>query len=746
MQPLSEEVMSSRHILGRLYGPIATCIESTRNGRLYNRPLWENALRDEIFLEKVATKALFLELGHPADREETDMKQACACIPEVPKIVGDDLYAYVDILDTPNGRLLKTLVDYGFVPGISSRGSGDVMDNNQVDPETFFLETWDIVQLPAVKKARLNVCESLDSTNIQLKRALAESYKTAKDEDKDTMKKALNNLNIDIKEELSNIDEATSITETLQLSDDLEKQIKDLIGLYAEKITYNQTDRGVQIITIMNGQVPNKEKGHEEMIEILENNGYKVVDELFQDNTLIKKGMSFIDIDKKQAQEALTEKTVEDTNKKVLTDADIPWDDEETPLVEDAEDTADIPEETTEEATEEATDEVEVEVEDAEEDDSEEEVEDATNESEEDSDEAETDDTSEEDVELNTVGDAIELLQEYDNDMRVEFENIELNGEEYEIDKLSHFVDGDNEEDPILVIGVDCEPSEGSTEDEEEIPVETEEDAEEIDVESDTEDASEEEAPETDEDTESADDDGDEEVIESLKEMIRQKEAMENELNTLRKANAVGNAKVEELQEKLVKFRTAFRNARAVAVKVPELKSEVAELTEQLKQSDAQIETLTEKVNNARQLKESVHTSKVEVKRLNEAVSTLEAKLEGQTKVYTEKLQERTNLAKSYKARFIETLTKYVESKANMLGVNPSEITSRLNENYTLADVDAVCDQILESTVNFGRLPFSGRAKTSARIMESVSKPVRTSPEYGYEVDDALLELAGLKK
>ena len=188
MQPLSEEEMTARHILGRLYGPIATCVESTRNGRLYNRPLWEKALEDEIFLEKVATKALFLELGHPADREETDMKQACACIPEVPKIVGDDLCAYVDILDTPNGRLLKTLVDYGFVPGISSRGSGDVMDNNQVDPETFFLETWDIVQLPAVKKARLNVCESLDSDGIKLKKALAESYKAAKEEDRDTMK------------------------------------------------------------------------------------------------------------------------------------------------------------------------------------------------------------------------------------------------------------------------------------------------------------------------------------------------------------------------------------------------------------------------------------------------------------------------------------------------------------------------------------------------------------------------------
>lgn len=141
LQPLSEEEKTKRHILGRLYGPIATCKEGTRNGRLYNKALWEKALQDDIFREKVANKSLFLELGHPLDREETDMRNVCACIPELPKIVNGDLYAYVDILDTANGRLLKTLCDYGFVPGISSRGSGDVMPNDEVDPETFFLET-----------------------------------------------------------------------------------------------------------------------------------------------------------------------------------------------------------------------------------------------------------------------------------------------------------------------------------------------------------------------------------------------------------------------------------------------------------------------------------------------------------------------------------------------------------------------------------------------------------------------------
>ena len=36
---LSEEEKASRHILGRLYGPIATTKEKTRNGRGYNKEL-----------------------------------------------------------------------------------------------------------------------------------------------------------------------------------------------------------------------------------------------------------------------------------------------------------------------------------------------------------------------------------------------------------------------------------------------------------------------------------------------------------------------------------------------------------------------------------------------------------------------------------------------------------------------------------------------------------------------------------
>jgi hypothetical protein len=615
MQPLTEEEKASRHILGRWYGPIATCNESTRNGRRYNRELWEKALNDELFHEKIANKCLFLELGHPQDREETDMSKVCACIPEMPKIINGDLCACVDILDTPNGRILKTLCDYGFVPGVSSRGSGDVMPNNDVDPDTFYLETFDCVAIPAVKRARGVMCESLDKNAVNLKKALTESINKASEEDKAIMKETLENLDIDI-----------------------------------------------------------------------------------------------------EASEEVKEELVE----KKLTVDEIPWDPEENPDV------------LTEDTDEEETSEEEVEAEEVEaiEEIPEEPIEEPVGESE----EVIVDVDSSEEVTVNTVADAIEQLQEYDDETEVQFEPIEIEGKEYNIDKLETFVD---EEENILVVGVNCEEAEENSDDTdsnieaqpEETPVETVDSAE--------------------DENESAEDAGDEEVIESLKEMVRQKEALETEISDLRKAKSVGDAKEKELQEKLNRYRTAFRTTSAEAAKVPELQSKVKELTEQLTQAQNNVKTLTEKVNKAQQLKESIEGNKANERRLTEEVSkltkkseALEAKLEGQTKQYSVKLKERTDLAKKYKARFIETLTKYVESKANMLGVKPSEITSRLNESYTLADVDAVCNEILESATPFSRLPFGGRAKVPARITESVSKK---TPDYDDDLS-SLYELAGLKK
>ena len=585
MQPLSEEEKASRHILGRLYGPIATCKEKTRNGRGYNKELWERALSDEIFKEKLATKSLFLELGHPADREETDMTCVCACIPEMPKIVNDDLYAYVDILDTPNGKLLKTLCDYGFVPGISSRGSGDIMANDEVDPETFFLETWDIVQLPAVKKARLAMCESFDGKK-PLKAVLQESYDAANDEDKKVMKESLENLDI-------KLDEA-----------------------------------------------------------------------------------------------------IED---------EIPIEDPDAPI----EETLVEAEETAEETEEVPAEEVEASVEE----------------------EKPVEEPVEEAPEALTVGAFADELKDYDKELSLEWKPIVIDGKEYPIEAVSF---DNSEEGKILAEVSYALPEEENTINDEEAVAE--EPAE-----------KEPEVP-----AEEAGDAGEDEVIESLKEAVRQKDLLENEVRDLKNQKTVSDAEVQGLKEELEKYKGGFMRVSELASKSTSLDKENKSLKEQLNLKDIEVKDLKTKIENHTSLTESVNAEKAAVKDLTEKLAKVQAEAEETEKSLNEELatarkkaSDRANLAKSYKAKYDAVIERYVANKAKMLGVRPQDITSKLAESYSLDDIDNVCNDLLnESRPQFGLVGGNPRV----RVNESVKSEKKViDPDNGYEIDDDLLILAGLK-
>ena len=107
-QRLSKEEMERRGILGRLIGPCADFIAPTRNGRHYSEKLWENVFNDPIMKERIDNGVCYGELGHPLDREETDMEKIALCLAEVPKKGKDGkLRAVFDILNTPNGKMLK---------------------------------------------------------------------------------------------------------------------------------------------------------------------------------------------------------------------------------------------------------------------------------------------------------------------------------------------------------------------------------------------------------------------------------------------------------------------------------------------------------------------------------------------------------------------------------------------------------------------------------------------------------------
>ena len=210
---LSPEEMKSRGILGRLVGPCADFTIPTRNGRKYEESLWDRVFDDEIVNEKIKNKCLFGELGHPLDREEVDPEKIAIALNEVPKKNDKgQLIACFDILNTPCGKILKSLCDYGTTIGISSRGSGDLITeangDEVVDPETYYFECFDAVLLPAVKSARLKyMTESMDPNAMKLKKALKESYDSASVEDQKIMKETLDDLNIKLDEANINIDD-----------------------------------------------------------------------------------------------------------------------------------------------------------------------------------------------------------------------------------------------------------------------------------------------------------------------------------------------------------------------------------------------------------------------------------------------------------------------------------------------------------------------------------------------------------
>lgn len=216
-QDLTPEEKEKRGILCRLYGPCADIKGPTRNGRKYTDSLWQEVFtKNELVRELLENGGIPGEAQHPEDRDEIDVEKIALMMPEAPKRdENGHLIAYFDVQDTPCGRILYQLAKYGFKLGISSRGTGDIIYNDDgeetVDPSTYDFKCFDAVIIPSVKDARLTMVESLQKDNPKLMKALTESLNNANKDDRKIMEETLNDLGI-------NIDEKKSLNENINTS------------------------------------------------------------------------------------------------------------------------------------------------------------------------------------------------------------------------------------------------------------------------------------------------------------------------------------------------------------------------------------------------------------------------------------------------------------------------------------------------------------------------------------------------
>ena len=95
--------------------------KKNKNGRIYPLPILEKEV-DRYVKEYVEPKRAFGELGHP-DGPTVNLDRASHMIQSLVK-EGKNFVGRAKILNTPNGQIVKCLIDEGARLGVSSRGMG----------------------------------------------------------------------------------------------------------------------------------------------------------------------------------------------------------------------------------------------------------------------------------------------------------------------------------------------------------------------------------------------------------------------------------------------------------------------------------------------------------------------------------------------------------------------------------------------------------------------------------------------
>ena len=698
-QRLSKEEMQRRGILGRLIGPCADFIAPTRNGRHYPEKLWENVFNDPIMKERIENGVCYGELGHPTDREETDMEKIALCLAEVPKKGKDGkLRAVFDILSTPNGKILKSLCDYGSTIGISSRGSGDLETdwdgNESVNPDTYTCEGFDAVLIPAVKEARLQfVNESLNKKryNKTLRDKLTESINKEDEANQKIIRESLNTLGIKLDEsndyrgyEIQTtqsgifirdskgeiLREVVSDKEARDYIDSLLDDIDESINIKSSTNSWREWKVGDEVTYITD-----EFDGHteEKCVVISVEDDHALISPV--DDSSVK---YWVDDDTYNFDESLNEaafggykyqygvhvigsdgndrllggsKTVDGAVDIAIRQAkqvvDNPW-------MSDSEKSSYI------------------------------------------SNMYIADDDAEHEIDTVFEDEADKILN-----MLNEQETADINNEVKE--NFAADNDGALVEELQKALKLNKKLDEKIVALQEKLSAGY---AKEVKL---------------------------NEQIEGYKSRIFKLSKSTKEVRVLNEKLVTANKSKETIDNRCKKLTESINKKN----------NTIIELKESLNKKDEHINSLKVKVNESNK---RLKAKTISLNEITEKYETLNKDLNQLKESYSKKLEQQNALVEKYKNIAMKSVDKYIDTQAIRLGVHSSEIKNRLPESYSFKDIDLICEDLQEYKLNMSNLPFS----TTSRLNEGISARVsnvsnKTLVPMEEDVDELTLRLAGLK-
>lgn len=128
--------------------------EENQNHRVYKKNILEREV--ENYKKAVLERRAMGELDHP-EHSVVELKSVSHIITDI-WWDGNEVRGIVEILDTPSGKIAKSLMESGVKLGISSRGVGEVKTNEGKDyvQDDFCLICFDLVSEPSTIGAWLN--------------------------------------------------------------------------------------------------------------------------------------------------------------------------------------------------------------------------------------------------------------------------------------------------------------------------------------------------------------------------------------------------------------------------------------------------------------------------------------------------------------------------------------------------------------------------------------------------------------
>lgn len=110
-----------------LEGPTLQGVIKNRNGRIYEMAVLNKEVSryTEQYIDR---NRAYGELGHP-DTPSINLDRVSHMIKSL-KLEGNNYVGRMKILDTPHGRIVKSLIDEGAQLGVSSRGLGSLVERN----------------------------------------------------------------------------------------------------------------------------------------------------------------------------------------------------------------------------------------------------------------------------------------------------------------------------------------------------------------------------------------------------------------------------------------------------------------------------------------------------------------------------------------------------------------------------------------------------------------------------------------